>query len=372
MTLYNDEDIAWEVVNGGRLIDNEPGDEYYRHAPDDGVIDPDSRFARLRARVFTLDDLARLPPVEYLVPGVLPRRGLGFLYGPSGHGKSFVAVDLGLSIASGIAYAGRPTTRANVLYVVAEGVSGLRWRTDAWKIHNPHGDPGDRFKVLPEAVNLADPNGVDAGNIAAIAEENRSEVIIFDTMARAMTGYDENSARDIGVFIANAELVARAVDGLVLPVHHTGKDQTKGMRGSSAAFGGADVVIECSRNENEVTLKNTKMKDSEEFDPLRFLMVRKGESMALEYQDGLYVPPVNNDQLAALLRIIHERDDGTGVPNKVVEDEYQSTTGRGRSDYFKVKKEAVVRTLVRNLGHDSRPRFVLTRAGFLLIGEDSP
>lgn len=372
MTLYNDEDIAWEVLNGGRPLANEPGEEYYRQAPDDGVIDPDSRFARLRARVFTLDDLAALPPVEYLVPGVLPRRGLGFLYGPSGHGKSFVALDMGLSIASGIAYAGRPTRRARVLYVVAEGVSGLNRRADAWRIHNPHGDPGDRFKVLPEAINLADPNGVDAGNIAAIAEENRSEMIIFDTMARAMTGFDENSARDVGVFIANAELVARSVDGLVLPVHHTGKDQTKGMRGSSAAFGGADVVIECSRNENEVTLKNTKMKDSEEFDPLRFLMVRKGESIALEFQDGLYVPPVNNDQLTAVLRIIFDRDDGTGVPNKIVEDEYQSTTGRGRSDYFKVKKQAFERATVHNRGTDARPRFSLTKAGFSLIGEDSP
>lgn len=371
MSVYSDEDIAWEVIGGGRAVPNEPDWDYYQEA-DGGTIDPESRLAKLRGRVLTIDDLAKLPPVEYLVPGVLPRRGLGFLYGPSGHGKSFVALDIGLSLASGIAFAGKPTIRTNVLYVVAEGVSGLAKRIDGWRAHNPHGDPADRFKVLPEAINLADPNGVDAGNISAIAEEHRAGVVMFDTMARSMTGYDENSARDIGVFIANAELVARAVDGLVLPVHHTGKDQARGMRGSSAAFGGADVVIECSRTENEVTLKCTKMKDAEEFDPLRFLMVPKGGSLALEFQDGLYVPAASNDRIASVLRIIFEGDDGTGVPNKVIEDEYQSTTGRGRSDYFKVKKQAVERGTVHNRGTDSRPRFSLTKAGFALIGEESP
>lgn len=371
MSVYNDEDIAWEVIGGGRAVPNEPDWDYYQEA-DGGTIDPDSRFARLRSRVFTLADLANLPPVEYLIPGVLPQRGLGFLYGPSGHGKSFVALDMGLSIASGIAYAGRPTRQANVLYVVAEGASGLRKRTDAWAIHNPHGDPGNRFLVLPESINLADPNGVDTGNIAAIAEEHRSEVIIVDTMARAMTGFDENSARDIGVFIANAELLARAVDGLVLPVHHTGKDVSRGMRGNSAAFGGAEVVIECMRDGNEVTLKNPKMKDDQEFSPLRFTMVPKGVSIALEYQDGLYVPPAKNEVIIELLSVIHRLDDGTGVPGGVVQDGYQSTTGRGRSDFYDTKRQAIERALVRNLGTSKMPRFALTSAGFDLLEVDSP
>jgi hypothetical protein len=366
------DDVAWSTVYGGRPIPNRPDDDYYREPADEGIIDPESRFARLRSRVFTLTELANLPPVEYLIPGVLPHRGLGFLYGPSGHGKSFVALDMGLSIASGIAYAGRPTRRANVLYLVAEGASGLKKRTDAWAVHNPHGDPGDRFKVLPEAINLADPNGVDTGYIAAIAEENKSEVVIVDTMARAMTGFDENSARDIGVFIGNSELLARAIDGLVLPVHHTGKDVTRGMRGNSAAFGGAEVVIECMRDANEVTLKNPKMKDDEEFSPLRFTMVKKGVSIALEYQDGLYVPPAKSEVIEELLRVIHRLDDGTGVPGGVVQEGYQSTTGRGRSDFYDTKRQAIERGLVRNLGSPKMPRFALTSSGFDLLGLDSP
>lgn len=362
---HGDTDYDWSAGRDGDEYDAAPAVEY-------PPAEPGGRFASLRSRVLTIAELAALPPVEYLVPGVLPQRGLGFLYGPSGHGKSFVALDMGLSIAAGVAYAGRPTIKAHVLYVVAEGTSGVSKRIDAWMAHNPHGDPGDRFRVLPEAVNLADPNGVDTGALAAICGEFGCQLVVIDTMARAMTGFDENSARDIGVFVANAELVAKAIDGLVLPVHHTGKDITKGMRGNSAAFGGADVVIECTRVGQEVTLRCPKLKDDEEFRPLQFVMTPKSGSLALEYQDGLYVPPANIDQVAAVLRVIFEHDDGTGVPGKLVEDTYQSTTGRGRSDYHKAKKRALELATVRNVGSVARPRFSLTSAGFEFIGEESP
>lgn len=364
---HEDDDYDWAADR------DEPGwhgeeDPPHEHA----TAEPESRVDRLRRRVLTIDQLATLPPLEYLVPGVLPRRGLGFLYGPSGHGKSFVALDMGLSVAAGIAYAGRPVIRADVLYVVAEGTSGVSKRIDAWRAHNPHADLGARFRVLPEAVNLADPNGVDTGALAAICEEFGSRLVIVDTMARAMTGFDENSARDMGVFVANAELVAKAIDGLVLPVHHTGKDVTKGMRGNTAAYGGADVVIECTRVGQELTLKCPKLKDDDEFPSMRFLLTAKAGSLALEYQDGLYVPAANSDQIAAVLRVIFEHDDGTGVPGKLVEDTYQSTTGRGRSDYHKAKKRALELATVRNVGSVARPRFSLTSAGFDFIGEESP
>lgn len=329
------------------------------------------RLELLRSRVYTLDQLTTLPPVSWLVPGMLPARGLGFLYGASGHGKSFVAVDLGLSLASGIPYAGRPVARRyRVLYVLAEGSAGFYKRTAAWRLHNPHGDPGDRFLTLPEPVNLGDPNGVDSGYLAEIAAEHLADLVIVDTLARAMTGADENSARDMGVFVANAEAVARRIGGLLLPVHHTGKDETKGMRGSSAAFGGADVVIGCTKSNDEVVLRNTKMKDDAEFDPVRFVMKPAGESVALEYQDGLYLPPVKSEVLLELVRLIHDRDDGTGVPGGVVEDAYAERTGRGRSDYFATKKQAMARGLIRNMGPDSRPRFTVTPAGLLDLGTD--
>lgn len=330
------------------------------------------RYQRLSDRVLTLDQLAKLPPVEFVVPEVLPSRGLGFLYGPSGHGKSFVAVDLALSIAAGIAYAGRPTRQARVLYLAAEGASGFQKRTEAWRAHNPHGDPGDAFMLLPEAVNLADPSGLDTVILALIAEDHGAQLVIIDTLARAMTGADENSSKDMGVFIANAEAVARSVDGLTLVVHHTGKDATKGMRGSSAAFGGADVVIECGRIEDEITLKCAKAKDFEEFRAQRFKMTPRAGSIALQYDTGQHQAPVDDAKLADLLRIIDALDDGSGVPGKLVELEYQSGTGRGRTEYFEVKKQAVKRGTVRNLGPASRPRFSLTGAGFDVLGIDSP
>lgn len=45
---------------------------------DGGEVPAESRFDRLRRRVFTLDQLASLPPVEYLIPGFCPAEGSGF------------------------------------------------------------------------------------------------------------------------------------------------------------------------------------------------------------------------------------------------------------------------------------------------------
>ena len=44
------------------------------------------------------DDLMALPPLEWVVKGILPNRGLAAIYGPSGSGKTFLILDLAAAI----------------------------------------------------------------------------------------------------------------------------------------------------------------------------------------------------------------------------------------------------------------------------------
>ena len=55
--------------------------------------------ATQRFRLLGIDDLAALPPVDYLIKGVLPGSGIAAIFGPSGSGKTFVALDLLMAVA---------------------------------------------------------------------------------------------------------------------------------------------------------------------------------------------------------------------------------------------------------------------------------
>jgi hypothetical protein len=71
----------------------------------------------------------------------------------------------------------------------------------------------------------------------------------------------------------------------VIGVHHSGKDEERGMRGSSALEGAGDCVIHLKREEGSqnVTLHVEKQKDGEAIQPMNFVLE------SIEWQDGLKV-----------------------------------------------------------------------------------
>lgn len=221
--------------------------------------------------IYDADDLHKIPPPEWLVDGYLVS-GFNVLYGPSGHGKSFVAIDWALTIARGSRWLGAETKRTNVVYVAAEGAAGLSHRVSAWKKH--HDRPASGLKVIPTRVNLLDPWDVEALERDIVDAE--AGLVIIDTLARCMPGADENSQQDMS-------RVVDALDGLrnrhgcsTLIVHHTGVDQTR-MRGSTTLLGATDTVVKVDGRHNEFTdhleqveLKCDKQKDAAPFPRVTF------------------------------------------------------------------------------------------------------
>ena len=110
--------------------------------------------------LLSVADLANLKPPEFLIAGILPAGGFSVLFGPSGVGKSFLALDWALCVASGLPWYGNETRPGWVVYVAAEGRSGLGIRVQAWQ--NARRQPDvERIRFLPDAVNL-----LDAGQLA--------------------------------------------------------------------------------------------------------------------------------------------------------------------------------------------------------------
>ena len=74
-------------------------------------------------------------------------------------------------------------------------------------------------------------------------------------------GSDENSAKDMGQFVAAVDRIRVETGCCVLMVHHTGKDAGRGPRGSSALEGAADTVLMLTESNGIRQLAVRKQKD---------------------------------------------------------------------------------------------------------------
>lgn len=226
-----------------------------------------------RQRLFHIDELKKRPPIKWLVEGEIPEGGLTLMYGPSGAGKSFLAVD----------YAAKISMQHPIVYIAGEGESGYGKRHEAWC--QEFGCKSGQFYVFEDAVNFLDMNQVEAFIIEV--QHLKPKMIVIDTLARCAVGGDENSQKDMGVFVDHCRTVQRELETAVLVIHHTGKS-ANGPRGSSALAGAADVMIEISNEDGNVQISCEKSKDSK---PFANRWVRMKEITLEDGQSSLVVLP---------------------------------------------------------------------------------
>lgn len=213
-----------------------------------------------RFRVHGLSEFLSGRPPGWLVKGVLPDGELAVIYGDSGAGKSFAALDIAAAVARNVPWLGHRVQGGPVVYVAAEGAAGLRNRVQAYCTGRGC-DPSDlRLGVIPDAPDLLSTEDVVAVT-AAVRRFGNPALVVIDTLAQTIAGHDENSAADMGAYVRHCRAVARTLGALVLLVHHTGKDQSKGARGHSSLRAAADAELEVSRDGARRAMRVTKLKD---------------------------------------------------------------------------------------------------------------
>lgn len=228
--------------------------------------EPDDPVAAFISRLLTPAQLRELPAPEALVDGMLYLDSTAWVIGKSGEYKSFVVLDMSLSIAAGRSWHGHETHRGGVLYVVAEGARGISARVDAWLSRQGLTD-GDVAGITfyPMPVQAGDPAAW--GIMTEAVRRLAPALVVLDTQARVTVGIDENSNTDMGVFIERCEELRRAAGSCVVLVHHT--NAGGGARGATALRGAAQTELTVSRGgEGLVTVKTTKQKDAPEHAPI--------------------------------------------------------------------------------------------------------
>jgi hypothetical protein len=221
---------------------------------------------RERIRLIRADELRRVQ-VPWLVNKLIPANGLCVLYGKPGTYKSFVAIYLSAHVAAGWpTLSSRATKQGDVVYIAAEGRGGLHQRWNALQSH--YEIPADAPLYFVEAsLDLRESDQDYLDLIAAIQKRSAvPRLIVIDTLARTFGGGDENDASEMSQFINTIGNLQEQFGCAVMAIHHSGKDETRGMRGSSALLGAADVVLLLSRDMETSggTIYVQKMKDGED------------------------------------------------------------------------------------------------------------
>lgn len=226
---------------------------------------------------FSIDELGEMPPPQWAVEGLFEARSLVMVAGPPGSFKSFLVLDWLLCMAAGLPWQGKQTMPSRVLYVLGEGRSSLIKRIQAWLFHKQL-PPAvlatlfRNFKVTFDVPQMASRASLD-NMLADLAANNLTpEVIAIDTFARSFVGMDENSQKDVGLWVENADRL-RALGFTVIFLHHTTKNTEFGVRyrGSSAILGAMDTAILVQRDPDThggIKVDVTKQKDHDEGEPI--------------------------------------------------------------------------------------------------------
>ena len=256
-----------KIENAYRYAQNEPGAWALPSSQDAfgavlGKLAPRSEEgSQPLFKVWATTEIAEEPEPEWLVPGLIQERAVGQLYAPSESFKTFTAIALVMPIAR----------ERKVLYLAGEGSRGFTRRVHAWCDMHGLGRDEHHLKVVRVMPQTAYPErGVQRFIDEVRAQGFVPDLVVVDTVARAMLGLDESSAKDAGLFVEAVTQIGIQFDTAVLLIHHTGKDTSKGGRGSSALRGGWDFELEIERKETCVALYTRKQREAERAAPLYF------------------------------------------------------------------------------------------------------
>jgi len=166
-----------------------------------------------------------------LVEDAIPKADLAMMFGPPGSGKSFVALDLAFSIATGYTWFNMKTVQGPVGWIAAEAAGAMRNRARAYAQARGIVLDSTDLWIMEQSMSLMSAEDADA--LTHVMREIKPVIIFVDTLAAASGGADENSGADMNKVLDNCRKLHEATGALIMLIHHSGKDKSRGARGWS-------------------------------------------------------------------------------------------------------------------------------------------
>jgi hypothetical protein len=227
----------------------------------------------------TYAEMEAMPAPEWLVEGVILKRSTALLFGKSNAFKSFIAIDIGMSVASGIRWHGNRTAQGKVCFVATEGANGVgSKRIPAWLEQHGVIERGNTF-LYPREICLD-----VAEQVTAVIETMKSiggfALVVLDIFGGTMVGseIEDKTAR---AWVHGIQRILRETGASVLVVAHTGWQDDTRARMHTHFWGSFDsrMRVEGDKSALTTSLAIERHKDADSAGSWGFKMVEAGESL---------------------------------------------------------------------------------------------
>lgn len=326
----------------------------------------------LLEQVIGVGDLRALQPPDPLIDGLIYHGEMAQLSGNPGSFKSFLSLAWACAVATGSrSWEGhRITNPGPVVYIAAEGASGLWLRIAAWC--QMSGVPAElldgRLFVLPTAAQLG--SMLDIAEVIQMVKDRGARLVVMDTRHRMTTGLDENSAKEQGTAIRHCDLIREETGTAVLLVHHSSRAGTAG-RGSSAWDGAVWSDLRIKAEGMTAEIKCEKHKDAPDGCKhtynLKHVVVNEDQMPGRTERQRTTLVPVTDTGLADPTELARSEQDvldviknlcaGSGLSKSEIRDLAFQEHGTSRATVYWAVTQLQKKALIVNVGTAKTPKF---------------
>lgn len=331
------------------------------------------RRAGLRLRYKNMADFNTPRPTDWLIEDVFERDAVASIFAPSGKGKSFVAFDIGLSIATGRDWFGHKVKKGTVVHIAnGEGEAGSFKRITAWT--QRHGGAEDvKQNFIPLDQTCMFPNGSLDSLIADINDLGDVRMLIIDTLQQSFVGNPDATSDMLAYTQAIKRIKTECKGIVVLIIHHTGLKNTERAAGSSALKNSLDAEYRLSGEGGHLIFEATKMKESELPKPIT-MQIKSERLLGWDNEDGKATWSATVHEYLGLLtvgesKVNPQQQIALSVLERMLEVEGATTTVKQWYEAYKSRNGVPKYIAVRLSKFEEKVSVPLVAAGFIKIDE---
>lgn len=245
--------------------------------PEPGQEDPHfivDENGRRSLRLYSIEDIYQTPNAKYLLGKLLEEATISLIFGVSGTGKTFTALDIALSIAHGLRWQGLQTQTGPVWFVNTEGPRGLKKRLMAWYKEHPQLTPSPNFHIIPWSLDLRENIADLLTTLEQHAKAGESpKLIVLDNFSMCVPGADQNSQAEISAVLRSLyEDIIKVYGCHIMLVHHTNKDGD--FNGTMAFRNHVDAMLELRKEDktmkdSPILFTSRKVRDEDDIPDIR-------------------------------------------------------------------------------------------------------
>ncbi len=264
------------------------------------------------------DDIKPSTTANYLVKGLLPRRGLAVFWGAPKSYKSFFVFDLMMHVALDWQFCGRRVKHGPVVYCCLEGADGFRARVEAFRRSKlaDYCGPSPQFHLMAAPLKLVKDHKALIEAIRLQLGEGVSPVaVVVDTLNRSMEG-SESDDEAMTAYVGAADALTDAFDCLSVIVHHCGHNGDR-PRGHSSLLGAHHALFAVKKPaELQMVVEFQEAKD-----------LRTGATFNCRLEEVEVYVDDDGDSVTSL--VVHYDTEGAAQPETQAADKKERSIPRG-------------------------------------------